>query len=146
MSAARSALGRLQLADFHVDTEDEFLRRLDRQTLHIQRSFPTGGRNWGAARKSLNIYLRDVVYSAALRDHFGLTGIHNWLEVPLDSYIAKGLGSESEGQSLPRWPGVKHVTPEISQIYQSAASKIARRRELTRVDLDVIYWRNSERD
>ena len=46
---------------------------------------------------------------------------------------------DTEGE-LPRWPGVKYLTPEVSEVYQAFASKVARREGLKRVHLDAYLW------
>jgi hypothetical protein len=82
------------------------------------------------------------VYNADLRDHYELRRTRPWLEVPLDSHIAKGLRAEQpEGAALPRWPGVKYLTPKVSTVFQKVASAVAKRRGVCRVDLDAHYWR-----
>jgi hypothetical protein len=60
-------------------------------------------RTWGAARKALNLFLRDVQYSWDLSSYFGLHTIFSFLEVPLDRYVAQGLCGYSEfSHGLPR--------------------------------------------
>ncbi|MEX2119394.1 MAG: hypothetical protein WD847_07355 [Pirellulales bacterium] len=141
VAAARRGLNRIDLPTFAVSNEAAFIGRLDAVTGALQSKFPKGGRSWGGARKAVNIFLRDVVYSTDLSDHFDLHGIRAWLEVPLDSQIAKALRAEREGAGLPRWPRIKHLRPEISALYQRVASKVAKRQGIKRVDLDVFYWR-----
>jgi len=65
--------------------------------------------------------------------------------VPLDSHVAAGLRAEPEGKQLVRWPRIKHLGAEVSGQYQGVASAVAKRRGVTRVDLDVFYWRNVPR-
>ena len=103
--------------------------------------FPVGARtNWGAARKALNIFLRDVHYSRPTCDRYGLSILENWLELPLDSYAHAGLVKDSKGEQIPDWPGVKHLTPEQNRCFQAAATSIAARLGTHRVHLDVRYW------
>ena len=45
-----------------------------------------------------------------------------------------------KGRDLPRWPGVKHLTPEISDQYQQEAEREAKRRKIARVHLDAYWW------
>ena len=47
-------------------------------------------------------------------------------------------------QQLPRWPGVVNLTPELSNQYQRLASDVAARKQLARVHLDILYWRQME--
>jgi hypothetical protein len=60
-------------------------------------------------------------------------------ELPLDKYSANALRIAEP--TLPRWDGVKHLTPEANAIFQIAALDVARKQEVARVDLDVLYWR-----
>ena len=141
IAAARKGLQDIDLATFAVRGEEAFVERLDSATLALEARFPEGGRSWGGARKAVNIFLRDAVYNTDLSAHFGLRAIRPWLEVPLDSQIAKGLRSEPEGEELPQWPGVKHLQSEDNARFQCVASAVARRKRVQRVDLDVFYFR-----
>jgi hypothetical protein len=67
---AREFLRRIDLSRFNVKTEAEFRRRLDKLTEALRSSLPPGARNWGTARKALNLFLRDAVYSFYLREHY----------------------------------------------------------------------------
>jgi hypothetical protein len=104
-------------------------------------SFPSGAQHWGAARKALNLFLRDVLYNHYLSQHFRFRRIEKWLEVPLDSYTAKGIREKYGSKKLPPWKGIKYLTPEVSQAYQDAATKLASDSKFARVHLDVLYWR-----
>jgi hypothetical protein len=149
VDAARRGLRKIDLLTFAVADESAFRARLDEATAALQvvldSVFPEEGRNidarWGGARKVLNIFLRDVIYNADLIAHFNLHHVRPWLEVPLDSYVAAGLKGEPEGMRLPRWPGVKYLRREASDQYQTVASAVAERRGVTRIDLDVFYFR-----
>jgi hypothetical protein len=46
---------------------------------------PAGAKNWGAARKALNLVLRDILYNQYLQREYGFNRIGKWLELPLDS-------------------------------------------------------------
>jgi len=99
----------------------------------------------GIARKVLNIFLRDALYTKYLSDAFNLSQAEYLFEIPLDSIVAKGIVKNSEAVQPPRWPGVKYLKPEQSHIYQSAAHKIAEQRLIARVHLDALWW-SFERD
>jgi len=100
--------------------------------------------SWGLARKLLNIYIRDCVYSRMLCAHYRLESIEPFLEVPLDSFVAKGLiaASNDLGQSrcLPAWKTIKGLSREHSDRYQEFASELAQSRGHARVHLDVLLW------
>jgi hypothetical protein len=97
------------------------------------------------ARKLLNIYLRDCVYSAHLRSAYSLGQIEPFCEVPLDSITAKKLRGSADGAALPAWPGVGRLTPTVSAHYQAVATQIARARKLRVVHLDAFWW-SEDRD
>lgn len=144
--AARRFLRKVDLRLFSVDTNEQFLSVLDTQTLLLASQFPDGGRgNWGAARKSLNIFLRDVFYCRPLCEHYKLDGLEPWLEVPLDSNVYLGLMSDITKAYTP-WPGVKALTPADSAELQSTAFAVAKSFGVARVHLDVRYWRKTAFD
>jgi hypothetical protein len=113
---------------------------LDRQTEALLDTLPIDGRPWGAARKALNLFLRDSLYNRYLSDHFNLQQIEAWLEIPLDSAVARGLQSGTGRGVLPRWPGLKHLDPSVSTSYQNAAAEHARVLGIARVHLDMYLW------
>lgn len=139
---ARKFLMDLKLERFQKINEAKFKQELDLTTEAFKKALPPGAGHWGSARKFLNIFLRGCAYNKYLSAHYKLDGIEPWLEVPLDSHVAKGLKEEDAGQTnLPKWPGVIHLTPEDSKIYQCFASNVACKDGVNRVDLDVKYWR-----
>jgi hypothetical protein len=83
--------------------------------------------SWGAARKFLNLYLREITYNF------------------FDSNVAKALRQEKEGARLPRWRGVIHLKPDASAQYQSVAAAVAARKRTCRAHLDLLYWRPEQR-
>ncbi len=71
--AARKYLRGINLGDFAVANGLDFSAALDRHTAKLMERFPKGARNnWGAARKAMNIFLRDVLYSQPLCEQYGL--------------------------------------------------------------------------
>lgn len=142
----RSFLQQVALEDFVAKDASTFREHLDRQTAVLQER---AGVAWGAARKFLNIFLRDALYNRWIYAEFGLGKIEHWLELPLDSHTAKGLRQATDdhpeiAQQLPRWPGVVNLTPEQSNQYQRLASDVAALKQLARVHLDILYWRQME--
>jgi hypothetical protein len=143
---ARRFLRNIDLNLFSVGGSEQFTGVLDMQTNLLARRFPDGGRgNWGAARKSLNIFLRDVFYCRPLCEHYKLAVIEPWLEVPLDSNVHEGLLSDATSTVVP-WPGVKALTPAVSSQRQGIAAVIAKSLGVARVHLDVRYWRKAALD
>jgi len=142
IAAAREYLGKMNLRRFSKPTETEFMAQLNGATTIFLRYLPIEASSyWGAARKFLNIFLRGVFYNRFLCEEYALYSIEPWLEVPLDSHVARGLRSELGGSDLPRWKTVIGLTPEVSKIYQMFAGQVARRKGTYRVHLDLIYWR-----
>jgi hypothetical protein len=140
VKTARRFLARLDLAKFSVLKQATFDAVLEDETKRLMRRFPRpADRNWGAARKSLNIFLRDVFYSYRLRTSYGLSKIEPWLELPLDSYSYLGLCEDSS--VCEKWLGVKGLTPPANSRLQGIADAVARQLKTFRVHLDLRYWR-----
>jgi len=146
LAAARRFLKAIDLFRFSVNTECEFKSILDEHTNDLMVTFPKGARHWGTARKALNLYLRDVLYNRYLSRHFGFRKVEKWLEVPLDSYVAKAIRKGFGIKDLPPWKGIKYLTPESSQAYQEAARRLASKGGFARVHLDVLFWRGLGQD
>ena len=138
--AAREYLADLQFERFVAGDERTFRRRLDRATIDLMKSLPRRGRSWGIARKLLNIFLRDALYTGYLAQAYGLRRIERFLEIPLDSITAKGITADSPRRSLPRWPGVRHLNPDASDHFQAAAARLAREHGVARVHMDAVWW------
>ena len=141
VKATRQFLANLDLKVFSVNSIQKFNKALDRSTEDLIRVLPKSARNWGTARKALNIFLRDCIYNQFLSSHFTISQIHPWLEVPLDSHVASGLRATSHKKNLPRWGSIKKLKREDSDKYQDAAEKVADKIECNRVDLDIYLWR-----
>lgn len=141
IAAAREFLKKLDLSDFVVTTEDGFLDILNSHTNSMLKHLPPNGRNWGAAGKGLNLFLRDVLYHRYLSKRCEFERIEEWMEVPLDSFVAKGLREDHTGEPLPPWPRLKRLGPDTSALYQKAAYDVGKSVHLSRVHLDVLYWR-----
>ena len=140
IDAAHSYLANMDLKQFSTSSEEEFRKTLDRETERLREALPRGARNWGAARKALNLFLRDAFYNYDLRTHFILTNAERFYEVALDSYVAGELKKKSSWPALPRWPGLKRLTPEVSEKYQEFARSLAEKDGIARVHLDAKLW------
>jgi len=139
--AAREYLASLDLTKFRGASEKEFRSALNRATNRFRDQLPRGAKHWGAARKFLNIFLRNVVYNRYLCKYYGLSHLEPWLELPLDSHVAKGLRDEEGGCSLPKWKTVIGLDRETNKRFQDFAILVAKKKKTCRVHLDVIYWR-----
>ena len=141
IKAAKKFLHNFNLKSVNARNEASFLKKLDKATEKLRRSLPCGGRYWGSSRKFLNIFLRNCLYNRYLCDYYRLGHLEAWLEVPLDSHVAKGLKFPNEGRDLPRWKTVIGLTPEVSSKFQEVATRVAKRRKVARIHLDNLYWR-----
>jgi hypothetical protein len=141
VAVARKFLMDLDLADLEKIEHEKFTEFLNSSTNCLKSKFPDGAQNWGTARKAINLFLRDVTYNFDLCNHYKLSRIRHWLEVPLDNDVAHCLKNDLLGSKLPEWLGIKYLEESTSDLFQSVAINIAKRDALHRVDLDVFYWR-----
>ena len=140
VAAAREHLHLIDLAKFGVSRPALVRTRLDVATRRLMAALPARGRSWGIARKVLNIFLRDALYTVYLREKFRLDRAESLFEVPLDAVTVKALRRECARGFLPKWRGVKRLTPEESRVFQSAARELAASRGVSRVHLDAFWW------
>jgi hypothetical protein len=138
--ASQDFLANFPLSRVPTSNEARFRSWLDRITESLLDHLPTKGRPWGAARKAINLFLRDALYNQYLNRQFGIRRIERWLEVPLDSVVAKGLIGRAGRSVLPQWPGLKYLTPDRSDAFQTFASDCARTFKIDRVHLDMYLW------
>ena len=141
IGAAKKFFHEFDLRSIKANKETIFLKKLNAATEDLMSSLPDGGRYWGSSRKFLNIFLRNCLYNQYLCNHYDLNNLEEWLEVPLDSHVGKGLRLEPQGQDLPRWDTVIGLTPEISNQFQEVAQCVAISSGIARVHLDIKYWR-----
>ncbi|MBW8049630.1 MAG: hypothetical protein FVQ77_04690 [Cytophagales bacterium] len=141
---------KIDLTEFFNSLSDstEYRKFLNRHTNAIVKLFPKTAKSWGAARKGLNLFLRDLTYNKYFADKFNLpTDFHlnnnklKNLEVPLDNYVAKELCKYFKGQ-LSKWKGIKHLKLPENDKYQIKAKELAKEKDIARVHLDLEFWRN----
>jgi hypothetical protein len=140
VATARTYLASVPLRRFAVESHSRFLRNLDTHTEQLRVALPRGAHACGVARKVLNIFLRNALYTGYLRDQYHLDVAEDWYEIPLDSIVAERLREASPDGELPRWLGVKHLTPSTSALYQSVARTTATRLGVARVHMDAVWW------
>jgi len=140
MGASQDFLVRMSLARVPKSSAKRFQLWLDRQTELLLDTLPINNRPWGAARKAINLFLRDALYNKYLSRQFKLHSIEWWLEIPLDSVVAKGLKLKDNRGELPRWPGLKNLEPKISECFQAVASKRAKLKGVARVHMDIYLF------
>ena len=146
---ARDYLGTLPLDTFVAGDRAHFRRALNKHTKRLAGMLPSPpgrrppcGVNWGAARKALNIFLRNALYNVHLCQCYGLEKMENWLEVPLDNDAAKCI---RRTPPAPRgWTAIKGLTPAVSRAYQRAAARIAKACGIARVHLDLRWFRENQ--
>ena len=140
LAASQEFLATVSLARVPQSSESRFMGWLDRQTEALLDALPIDGRPWGTARKGINLFLRDVLYNKYLSRRYAFGKIERWLEIPLDSAVARGLKAEAGQGVLPRWPGLKHLDENLSAEFQNFASFHARTLGIERVHLDMYLW------
>ncbi|MFO8012588.1 MAG: hypothetical protein R6X20_04690 [Phycisphaerae bacterium] len=144
--AVRTFLGEtMTLSDVPRRNRALFDKWLNNQTRRIQRRLPNPDRPWGIARKTLNLFLRSCFYNRLLCERYGLEKVGPWLEVPLDSVVAKGLRRHArkhdKPKALPKWLGLGGLTPAASRAFQEYALEYADSLGLpARVFLDNYLW------
>jgi hypothetical protein len=121
---------------------DNYLAYLDQLTSDLLDRFPPSGKSWGAARKGLNLFFRDVVYNQYLSEHFNISKEIvdlNKLEVPLDKDVGTGLNLEYK--DLSNWKTIKDLNAQQSKCFQDKALILAEKEGIARVHLDLKFWR-----
>lgn len=163
VATAREFLKQIDLQAFKecIADKQSFNQFLDNRTEDLVTEFkklegfkPNEGKGFGAARKSLNLFFREVVYNTFLAERLNLpmnlehyNQAIQFLEIPLDKDAADGIYEKCklykiEAKGLPeKWPRIIHLTPEISKTFQEAALEIAKKEKTARVHLDLIFWR-----
>jgi len=137
----QSYLGKMDLGKAPRNNRQDFLRWLDLHTGRIQRKLPSSRKRWGVARKTLNLFLRSCFYNHYLRRAYALNKIGPWLEVPLDSVVARELRHDAGKGVLPRWQGLGQLQQHQSQEYQEHARDYAAACKLpVTIFLDNYLW------
>jgi len=140
LKASQKFLTSLSLDRVPASGEAQFRVWLDWQTELLLDKLPIKGRPWGAARKAINLFLRDALYNQYLCARFNLGRIEPWLEIPLDGVVARELKREAGRGGLPRWRGLKYLKADESARFQAFASERARELGIERVHLDMYLW------
>lgn len=127
--------------------KEQFQEYLNDETETILKAFPENGKSWGAARKGLNLFLREVVYNHYMAQWYSIPNNINentiflqHLEVPLDKDVATGL---IEACELPKtsWKSIKELSIEQSTFLQEKALELAQNKQTARIHLDLMFWR-----
>jgi hypothetical protein len=142
LDCIRTFLKEIDLSAVSKRNPSQYSQLLDELTEKLQHALPKGAKNWGVARKCLNLFFRDVFYNFYTREAFDLAKFEAHFEVPLDSNVGRAL--RHENSELPRWRTVKGLTRNESDKFQAAAAQIAKREKTQRVHLDIVYWRGEK--
>lgn len=95
--------------------------------------------SWGHARKAMNIFMRDVLYSRYLHVELCKSNqIEAWLEIPVDSFVANGL--RKKDSSLPKWKSLTKLGKDDHSMYQKFAQSYAKKENTKRVHLDLVFF------
>lgn len=141
LSAVHHYLDKIDLAGINAKDQFGYIGWLDRQTENLLQELPVKAKPWGAARKAMNLFMRTALYNRYLNDVFKLETIERWMEIPLDSAVTAGLKKRKARGELPRWPGLKKLTREISDQFQRAGKSLAiSRQNIAPVHLDMYLW------
>ena len=139
ITAIRHSLSTAPLKPFGVASSKLFAARLDGLTQRLCRCLGRPHIDWGVGRKAANLFLREAFYNVYLRHRYRLELAEQHYEVPLDGKVAERL-LESADHQLPKWMGVKYLSPATSELYQAEAIVQAARLGLARVHLDLYLW------
>ena len=139
--AARTYLSQIDLRRFATRNQRRFRTALDEETELLVRSFPAKDPpNWGLARKLLNLFLRDCLYTIYLEKAFHLSRAEHLFELPLDSITGTRLCAEAGPKARLRWPGIKHLSRELNTQLQAEAKLAADSQGIAKVHLDAVWW------
>ena len=140
--AAREFLSALNLSELKNIKPAYYPSILEKWTSDLKTKLPDGAKNWGTARKAINVFMVQIFLNKYLAEEYGMEKLKDVLETPLDSYAAKGLKRLSSMTKLPRWDAIKRLTTKSGKEYQECASQVAQQKGLTRACLDIILRRS----
>ena len=138
LQAVRTALASMNLSPVTNMEQAEYRKWIDGSTNWLLSHWPGTGRPWGAARKAINLFMRDAFYNQYLNREYNIDHVEKWMEIALDSKVAEGL--RSRFPELPSWPGLKHLGQHVSDQYQNCAQRLADKQGISRVHLDIWLW------
>lgn len=134
-----------------------FNNKLNTLTSQLKNKLPKDAKNWGTARKALNVFLLEVTFNIKLSKKYKLEKIIDFLEVPLDSYVYNGLKKEFESKKIktylkkfPSRPGIKNLKKPVSDKLQRFALEVAKHKQkklqekFPRAYLDLFYWKRGK--
>jgi hypothetical protein len=141
VKAARQFLAALAFAPLVTMQPCDYRRWLDTTTETLLPQLPEGARNWGAARKAINIFMSHAYLNRELAGEYQLDRLAAEMETPLDDLAAKALRKFAGSGGLPKWPGIRCLTEEVSDQYQATANLLSAKHDIPRACLDILLWR-----
>jgi hypothetical protein len=139
--AARNFLAKLDLSKLQTIQSSTYPDILDEWTCTLKEELPDGAKNWGTARKAINVFMVQVFLNRYLAEEYDMEKFKDVLETPLDSYATEELNELNPMIQLPKWDSIKRLTDTTSKKYQECASQVAQQKGLSRACLDIILWR-----
>jgi len=152
MAAAQKFLiQKVELTELKGMTSKEFSCWLDNTTQALKHSFPRGDarNNWGAARKSINIFLESCLYNKFLSEEYDLEKLAKFMETPLDNGAAEKIEKKAHSLGMPirkKWKTIKSLEPDQSTSLQDVALKWANEKKVARGYLDLWLWQGDSDD
>lgn len=152
IAQTRKFLSKLDLSNLPLSHSNDYQKWLDNETKNLMRLYmkKLSCKNWGAARKSLNIFMENAFYDKYMSRKYNLIRLEYFLELPVDNQFRKGierdLKTEKIDHDLPSWRGIIRLEAEDNEKWQSGANKLAIRFNIPRIFLDLNYWRPEESD
>lgn len=148
IETTRNYLKNLNLNDFFkaLKNKKSYFDYLEEHTKKLMNKYQGGAKgNFGAARKGLNIYFRNIMYHLNLVDnkkqfinYEDFNEKIKLLEIPLDKYTSKEI---KKGTNL-IWPSIRKLDSDTNKAFQLEANKIAKLENIARVNLDIKWWRD----
>jgi hypothetical protein len=156
INAVQEYLAKNNLCDFNQINESEYLNILNKKTEELKEIIINivdenkghknkqlnGRQHWGAARKSLNLFLREIFFNKLLGHKIEIK--EEWMEIPLDSFIAKALNKASKKfyKKVITWPGLKRLDFETNRQFQMIAKDLSSKEfdNISRIRLDIRLW------
>lgn len=138
---ARAFLAELDLSVLSRIEPSEYAEQLDNWTQQLRMQLPEGTRNWGTARKALNVFLVQAFMNRYLAEEYDLCRFGDVLETPLDSQAASKLRKLAGRGQLRKWDSIKRLKSKDSLRYQEFASVYAKKQGIPRACIDIMLWR-----
>ncbi|OGO20102.1 MAG: hypothetical protein A2Z15_06545 [Chloroflexi bacterium RBG_16_50_11] len=147
----RRFLIKIELSKLAKMDSKQFMTWLNQETKTLANRLPKveSKRNWGAARKSINIFLENAFYNRFLFNEYSLHKLESFLELPFDSNSVSGLKKDLDKRKhrvLPKWDSIKYLKEEDHKECQNIANEVVKKKFISskhksRIYLDLYYWR-----